>query len=62
MGARTKVQSACAFRTEFLSFEYFYFVMALQSTSGFYVSYAKGTLPFDARNDEVYAVGFHYKF
>lgn len=42
--------------------EYFYFVMALQSTSGFYVSYAKGTLPFDARNDEVYAVGFHYKF
>lgn len=42
--------------------EYFYFVGALQSTSGFYVSYARGKLPFDAISDEVYAVGFHYKF
>ena len=42
--------------------EYFYFVGALQSTSGFYVSYARGKLPFDAVSDEVYAVGFHYKF
>jgi hypothetical protein len=42
--------------------EFFYFVGALQSTSGFYVSYAKGKLPFDAINDEVYAVGFNYKF
>ena len=42
--------------------EFFYFVAALQSTSGFYVSYAKGKLPFDAINDEVYAVGFNYKF
>lgn len=39
-----------------------YFVMALQSTSGFYVSYAVGRLPFDAKNDEVYALGFNYKF
>lgn len=42
--------------------EFFYFVGALQSSSGFYVSYARGTLPFDVQSDEVYAVGFHYKF
>jgi hypothetical protein len=39
-----------------------YFVMALQSSSGFYVSYANGSLPFDAKNDEVYSIGFNYKF
>jgi hypothetical protein len=39
-----------------------YFVMALQSTSGFFVSYANGKLPFDAKKDEVYAIGFNYKF
>jgi len=38
-----------------------YFVMALQSTSGFYVSYSTGKLPFDARNDKVYSIGFNYK-
>lgn len=42
--------------------EFFYFVGALQSSSGFYVSYARGTLPFDVQSDEVYSVGFHYKF
>jgi hypothetical protein len=42
--------------------EHFYFVGALQSSSGFYVSYARGKLPFDAVDDEVYAVGFNYKF
>lgn len=39
-----------------------YFVMALRSTSGFYVSYANGKLPFDAKNDEIYSLGFNYKF
>ncbi len=39
-----------------------YFVMALQSTSGFYVSYANGKLPFDAKGDEIYSIGFSYKF
>ncbi|MFL9844056.1 hypothetical protein [Flavobacterium rhizosphaerae] len=39
-----------------------YFVMALQSTSGFYVSYATGRLPFDAKDDQVYSLGFNYKF
>ncbi|WP_430403691.1 hypothetical protein [Fluviicola sp.] len=39
-----------------------YFVMALQTTSGFYVSYANGKLPFDAKSDEVYSIGFNYKF
>lgn len=42
--------------------EHFYFVGALESSSGFYVSYARGKLPFDAIDDEVYAVGFNYKF
>ena len=41
--------------------DHFYFVMALQTTTGFYVSYSKGKLPFDAINDEVYAVGLQYK-
>jgi hypothetical protein len=39
-----------------------YFVMALQTTLGFYVSYANGKLPFDAKSDEVYSIGFNYKF
>lgn len=39
-----------------------YFVMALQSSSGFYVSYANGSLPFDAIDDKVYSIGFNYKF
>lgn len=39
-----------------------YFVMALQTTSGFYVSYTNGKLPFDAKNDEVYSLGFNFKF
>lgn len=39
-----------------------YFVMALQSSSGFYVSYAYGKLPFDSKDDEVYSIGFNYTF
>ena len=39
-----------------------YFVMSLQSTSGLYVSYATGRLPFDAKDDQVYSLGFNYKF
>jgi hypothetical protein len=39
-----------------------YFVMAIESSNGFYVSYANGKLPFDAKNDEVYSIGFNYKF
>lgn len=42
--------------------EHTYLVMALQSTTGFYVSFATGKLPFDSINDEVYALGFNYKF
>lgn len=38
-----------------------YVVAALQSTSGLYVSYAYGKLPFDAKNDEVYSIGFNCK-
>jgi len=42
--------------------EHFYFVMSLQSSKGFFVSYANGKLPFDSRKDEVYSIGFNYKF
>lgn len=42
--------------------EHFYFVMSLQSSKGFFVSYANGKLPFDSRNDEVYSLGFNYRF
>jgi hypothetical protein len=42
--------------------EYTYLVLALQTTSGFYVSYANGKLPFDAKGDEIYAIGFNFKF
>ena len=42
--------------------EHTYYVMALQSTTGMYVSYARGKLPFDAKKDEVYSIGFNYKF
>lgn len=38
-----------------------YFVMALQSTSGLFVSYSNGKLPFDSKTDEVYSLGFNYK-
>jgi hypothetical protein len=39
-----------------------YFVMALQSTSGLFVSYSTGRLPLDVNGDQVYALGFNYKF
>ena len=39
-----------------------YFVAALQSSSGFFVSYSIGKLPFDAVNSKVYSLGFQYKF
>jgi len=39
-----------------------YLVMAIESSSGFYFSYANGKLPFDAKNDEVYSIGYSYKF
>jgi len=42
--------------------EHFYFVVALQSSNGLFVSYANGKLPFDAINDEVYSIGFNYNF
>jgi hypothetical protein len=39
-----------------------YFVMALQSTSGLFVSYSTGKLPFDRKTDQIYSIGFNYKF
>lgn len=39
-----------------------YFIMALQSSSGFFVSYSKGKLPFDMKTNQAYSLGFSYKF
>jgi len=41
---------------------YNYFVASIQSSSGFFVSYSYGKLPFDAVNDKVYSLGWQYKF
>lgn len=38
-----------------------YLALALQSSSGFYVSYVKGKLPFDMKSDEIYSIGFNFK-
>src|SRR4030095_10734665 len=37
-----------------------FFVAAIESNSGLFVSYTTGRLPFDRRNDQVYALGFKY--
>ena len=39
-----------------------YFVASITSTSGLFVSYSNGKLPFDAKNDAVYELGFNYSF
>jgi len=57
----TELNAPSAIKNANLS-NYTYLVLALQSSSGFYVSYADGKLPFDAKKDQVYAIGFNYKF
>jgi len=37
-----------------------FFVAAIESNSGLFVSYTTGKLPFDRRSDQVYSVGFKY--
>lgn len=39
-----------------------FFVASIESSSGLFASYTTGKLPFDVRNDQVYAIGFHYDF
>lgn len=39
-----------------------YLTLSLTTTSGMYVSYSFGKLPFDRNNDVVYELGFQYKF
>ena len=39
-----------------------YFVASITSSSGLFVSYSNGKLPFDAKNDAVYELGFNYNF
>jgi len=37
-----------------------FFVASLESYNGLFVSYTTGKLPFDRKNDQVYALGFRY--
>jgi hypothetical protein len=39
-----------------------YFTGALSLANGLFVSYTTGRLPFDARNDQIYELGFQYSF
>ena len=39
-----------------------FLAMSLQSTSGVFVGYSFGRLPFDAKDDQVFSLGFNYKF
>ena len=39
-----------------------YLTAALSLDNGMFASYTTGKLPLDAQNDQVYEVGFHYKF
>jgi hypothetical protein len=41
--------------------QYIFFTGALSLSNGFYVSYSTGKLPFDAKKDQVYEIGFQYK-
>lgn len=41
---------------------FLYFVVALTAPEGLFVSYSTGQLPFDRRDDQVYEIGFRYKF
>lgn len=41
--------------------EFSYFTASLTTSSGLYVSYSNGKLPFDRQNDAVYELGFKYK-
>ncbi len=41
--------------------DFSYFTASLTTTSGLYVSYSYGKLPFDRQNDAVYEIGFKYK-
>ena len=42
--------------------EQFYFTAALITANGLYVSYTTGKLPFDAKDDQIYALGLRYNF
>jgi hypothetical protein len=42
--------------------EFTYFVAALVSSDGPYISYSTGRLPFDDREDQVYELGFRLHF
>lgn len=42
--------------------DFSYFTASLTTSGGLYVSYSRGKLPFDRKNDAVYEIGFNYKF
>jgi hypothetical protein len=41
--------------------QYIFFTGAITLSNGFYVSYSTGKLPFDAKKDQIYEIGFQYK-
>lgn len=54
-----EVNASSAIKNSGLAFSNF-FVAALESSSGLFVSYTIGKLPFDKKNDQVYSIGFKY--
>ncbi|MDR3667475.1 MAG: hypothetical protein P4L35_11590 [Ignavibacteriaceae bacterium] len=42
--------------------EFIYFTSAFTLSNGLYFSYTTGKLPFDMKNEQVYSLGFQYKF
>lgn len=54
-----EVNASAAIRNSGLAYARF-FVAAIESNSGLFVSYTNGKLPFDKINDQVYAIGFKY--
>jgi hypothetical protein len=39
-----------------------YFALSITSSAGLFISYSNGRLPFDAKDDAVYELGFNYNF
>ncbi|MCF2518543.1 hypothetical protein [Dyadobacter sp. CY351] len=39
-----------------------YYAASITSSSGLFISYTSGQLPFDRKNEQVYQLGFNYKF
>ena len=54
-----EINASQSIRLNQLAFSNF-FVAAIESNTGLFVSYTTGKLPFDRKNDQVYSLGFKY--